>query len=345
VPQYLPSLDNAELLDWSAVEELLGSELVLLLGNGASRVLWEGFSYQSLFAEATSTVEHPLTDEDRALFAEFGGTDFELILGVLLDARRVCQVIGLDGASVGERYESIQRSLREAVGSAHVLWHQIPPQTLIELRSCYRSYRTVYTTNYDLVLYWAVMSRLPEPTEFVDFFWGDGLSFDPWRTDVHSLSATELLYLHGAIHLRRTASGGARKETPGDAGSLLEAFSLPFTADETPLIVTEGASSEKERAIRGSDYLSFAFERLASDNRSLVVFGQALGSQDLHIARAIREGGKRPIGVSIRGSASDVAGRKRNYASRLGSVDLFFFDASSHPLGVPALRINERAPA
>jgi hypothetical protein len=338
MPEYSPSLDNADLLSWDEAQASLGDPRILLVGNGASRALWEGFDYRSLYHRASAAVDHPLDEDDVALFHELGGRNFELVLSSLLNARRVCEVLGLEILHLRDRYRSIQRALREALVSAHIGWQQIPHQTLTALRTHYRSYKAIYTTNYDLVLYWAVMSAPARPEEFVDFFWGAEVTFDPLDTEVRFETATSVFYLHGALHLRRQSSGVTRKETAHDQ-DLLNALSVPFSANETPLIVTEGSSREKERAIRSSDYLAFTLDKLGSEDLPMVIFGQGLGSQDEHIARAIRGTGDRRIAVGIHASPN-TADRKRRYASSLGNASLLFFDASQHPLGLSALKIE-----
>ena len=341
-PQYRPSTENADLLGWPDVIAELGDSPALLLGNGGSRAVWDGFSYESLFRTASQDVEHPLTDADLALFADLDGTDFERVLGAVQTARRVSRVIELSTIHLTERYVSIQRALSESVAAAHVSW-DIASSRLAVLRTAYEHYGAIYTTNYDLLLYWAWMSGKVDPSEFVDFFRGTGVTFDPWQTGVPYASTTALYYLHGAIHLRRNAGGFTRKETAGGSRNLLAAFSIPASGDETPLIVTEGSFAQKEASIRSSDYLSFAFDTFAAESRPLVVFGHALGDEDSHISKAIRQGDARLVAVGIRGDPAHVRRRKRHYADRLGSARVVFFDSSTHPLGDPTLLL--RAPA
>lgn len=52
----------------------------LLLGNGSSRAVWEGFGYSSLYERASAGIDHPLTPEDGALFAALDTTNFESVL-------------------------------------------------------------------------------------------------------------------------------------------------------------------------------------------------------------------------------------------------------------------------
>jgi len=335
-------LDTDDLDAWPEVDAAIGTDAALLLGNGASIAVWSGFAYRSLHRAALREVEHPLDEDDVALFREFNTTDFEAVLNGLVTARRVGETLALETIHLRDRYRSIQRALRESVGRAHVTHDAIPASTLDNLRTAYRRYRSVYTTNYDLILYWAILSQPPDPAEFVDFFWGPGVTFDVWQVDVRSATATAVLYLHGAIHLRRTADGIARKETAGPAGNLLDAFSAPMSADETPLFVTEGTTQEKLRRIGSSDYLSFALDHLRDDSRNLVILGHALSGQDEHILKAVNEQPARTVAVGIHAGGGSVRSKKLAFAARLKTADVRFFDASTHPLTAPALAVSAR---
>lgn len=103
-----------------------------------------------------------------------------------------------------ERYRSIQQALFNAVHQVHVPWLSVPDAALQSNRACLEDYRFVYSTNYDLLAYWAVMSE-SNGSGFLDFFWGDDMTFDPFDTDIWTTRDlwTRLLFLHGGIHLRR----------------------------------------------------------------------------------------------------------------------------------------------
>ena len=106
-----PWEDVAEYTDWTG----------LLVGNGASMVVWPQFGYRSLFDVATSgDVSHPLAAEDRNLFDALSTTNFEHILASLKTAGIVNQALGIEADQLQTRYESTQRALFEAVHAVHV---------------------------------------------------------------------------------------------------------------------------------------------------------------------------------------------------------------------------------
>ena len=91
-----------------------------------------------------------------------------------------------------------------------------------------------------------------------------------------------------------------------------------------------------------NDYLTFGRTRLRRQKPPLVVFGHSLGDQDRHLLDALnsRPPG-RPIAVSVL-PRTTLANRNRQAELRraLAARDLYFFDASTHPLGDPGLAID-----
>jgi hypothetical protein len=197
--------------------------------------------------------------------------------------------------------------------------------------------------NYDLLTYWALMNNL-STTEIVDFLWNN--PFKPADTDLRSSSTTGLLFVHGGIHLwHDSLTGETGKWTNQQQGGLLSQLgnSLNSNPNRLPLIVSEGRCEQKLRAIRRSDYLSFAYTQLSEDTAPTVIFGASFGSQDEHIVQALRNGGRRKVAVSVLPVAdrSAVLTTKATYRAKLPDQDLYFFDSTTHPLGDAGLRIAD----
>lgn len=306
----------------------------ILVGNGASRNVWEGFCYDSLFEEADQ-----LTDEDRALFRSLGekNTDFELVLGSLVIAILVASSLRLSTELFSERYESIRNALIEAVRRVHIEHGTIRRSRRREIAEALRHYSSVYSTNYDLLLYWSIMVN--DGKGFTDFF-GSGGRFDPRIVTTRSAS-TRIHYLHGGLHLFRLPSGQTYKRKAEWPYTLLDLPETPPKDGAVPLFITEGHSQAKVTAIHRSDYLAFVYRRLNEERRPLVVFGHALGQSDRHIVNAIKTHEDRPVAVSMVPSndSKRVQERKRELSKLLGRDDLIFFDSTTHPLGSHDLRI------
>jgi len=106
------------------------------------------------------------------------------------------------------------------------------------------------------------------------------------------------------------------------------------------LLVSEGTARDKLRAIEGNAYLASALQTLRELELPAVVFGSSLGPQDDHLLDALNEHPKRPIAISVLpGNRRHVAARQADIYARLETDELRFFDATSHPLGDPALKV------
>jgi hypothetical protein len=312
----------------------------LLVGNGGSVAIWPPFAYGSLYEIATSEhVDHPLTDSDRELFGALRTENFEQVLASLKIAGLVADALGEDTTALEERYESVQRALFEAVHGVHVPWVEVAEEIIPRIHEILREYRVVFSTNYDLVLYWASMDN--GGAGFLDYFWGAGNSFDTFDTEIWATRKrwTRLLFLHGGIHLRRLPGGGTRKATSSE-GALLDQFGVDYDEPESPLLISEGQSADKLASIRSSDYLSFAHQMFAAHEGGLVVFGHSLSEQDDHLITPMSRWSDTPVAVSLlpREREEDVIQAKQRIRGRLAPMqDIVFFDATSHPLGGPDL--------
>jgi hypothetical protein len=287
----------------------------------------------------SNDVAHPLTDAARQLFTELSTTNFEFVLASLKLAGRVCDATGVDGSRFPSLYAAVQQGLFEAVAHVHVPWEEVVDHALPKIREELLRYKSVFSTNYDLLTYWAMMTE-GDPDDFRDFFWQLGGPFDPTNVDVWG-SPTLVYFLHGAVHLRRTRAGGTRKQTAAGQ-NLLSQFWTDWVGDETPLLVSEGTSEDKLRSINVSDYLSFAYGGFGTHAGNLVIFGHGLSDQDRHLTHAINQWNSPPwsprqIAVSIvQGmSEAEIRQEKARLAQILPHADLWFFSADTHPLGEP----------
>jgi hypothetical protein len=151
------------------------------------------------------------------------------------------------------------------------------------------------------------------------------------------------LFLHGGIHLwQGSTTGETGKWTNQQQGGLLSQLgnALESNPNRQPLIVSEGRCEQKLRAIRRSDYLSFAYRLLAENRDATVIFGASFGRQDDHIVKALRTGGRRNVAISVRpGAHHKVVASMAEYRAKLPDQNLVFFDSTTHPLGDPALRV------
>jgi hypothetical protein len=331
-----PSLDGS-LEQWSDVagrHEWQG----LLLGNGMSINVWDGFDYQRLFDYAKCDGLQP---DDLPLFADT--PNFELVLGDLLTAIRVLESLGQDAGALYERYVSVQAALGHAVREVHLPQSDVPAEALTTIRATMEQFEWLFTTSYDLLVYWAMAQPTWQP--FVDLFKYQGrCEFDPSRCDVAS-DEIPIYFLHGALHLVTGEGGATWKLKRTLVRNLLDQFGQPISGEPKarPLLVTEGSARDKLRAIEANDYLTHALDRLYECDLPMVVFGSSLSAQDSHLVEALNEHPKRPVAMSLRSASKrELASLQADLYGRLESEELIFFDAATHPLGDPSLAASAR---
>lgn len=327
---------TAELPAWASIEgeyEWGG----ILVGNGGSCAVWQPFEYPSLYDAARLPAhEHRLEPEDEALFAAFDTKNFETVLAGLAQARRVCASLSIDPSPIDTRYTSIRQALIDAVHSVHPTWEKVPHTTLQKIGTHLLQYRVVYSTNYDLLVYWSRMS-VDDGVGFKDYFWSP--QFDLSNTEI-SGKVTRVLNLHGGLHLYRKA-GGTYKRKRQFGENLLEQFTSIFDEGGIPLFVSEGSSDDKLLAIESNDYLSFAYAEFSRDHHPLVVFGNSLTDAHVRAGMAGWPWETRVVAISIEPASDiDVIAMKTEFHQLLPDARLLFFDATSHPLGSAELRVS-----
>jgi hypothetical protein len=307
----------------------------LLLGNGLSINVWPDFAYRSLFEQAKDQRgAGALTRRDRKVFEEFRTENFEVALGALNTTIRTVEAAGFDAQPFLESYRSIQAALAEAVRGVHITLSEVPDTARETIKETMERQKIVFTTSYDLLVYWA-MGYGEEYGSLVDCFWSNGrCEFDPDDAKVEALK-TPVYFLHGGTHLVVESNSVTRKIKRG-MRTILEQFGRPIYDDPRarPLLITEGSSADKLRAIEDNVYLAHVLKKLQRCAKPLVVFGSSLGDQDEHLVDAINLHPERPVAISmLPGDRLSLKRQQMQLAARLDTERLYFFNARTHPLG------------
>jgi hypothetical protein len=226
----------------------------LLLGNGFSIAAWPDFGYGAL----QSTVVGQSLRID-ALFHRFQTVDFERIGRALLEARTVLSVHAGTEA-LADQLAADYRDLRRLLVMAITRIHPAAPAALEgRFQACADFledfigvarrplWGSVFTTNYDLLLYWTLMRRVD------DLAANDGFRGKPlvW----HRQTMQMVFYLHGALHLFEVDGVTQKLSAPG---RLVDTVGKRIAKDDVPLFISEGSSQEKRVRIAESDYLTAA---------------------------------------------------------------------------------------
>ena len=211
---------DAQLEDWNALRAATTLD-GLLVGNGASRAVWDDFGYDSLFENARTVEEKPLSQSELSVFEALQTRSFEQVLSALKTTSRVNKALAVSSAAPRNRYYAIKEALINTIHSVHIPWRLVKPSTLATIHQELASYPTVFTSNYDLLNYWAIL----QAPGIDDLFRSADASFDLRNTVTDT---TRVLYLHGGLHLVRNLDGTASK-LPTTDSTLLSSFAINNT--------------------------------------------------------------------------------------------------------------------
>lgn len=344
------NLDHWDKLGWDKQGHDLKPSL--LIGNGFSQNIWPGFKYNSLFEKASENSGVHLTAADVSLFDCLNTHNFEVVLSALATSKTVSVALNQHNNSLNQYsklFETHERSIRDAlikaVHDVHVRWAEDLGPHLLEIADELEKYKSIYCTNYDLIIYWSIMKYIEDryPYRFVDYFWPS--PFNILNTKVNE-GRLAVHFLHGGLHLCKNRIGQTfKRENVGIGESLLDSFGIddPDDPDKIPLFISEGTAEDKLRSINQSNYLSFVLSRFGRDSSRLVILGHSLGDSDKHIANAINAHQERQVAISVR-KHGNIRKKKAAIRHALPDVELSFFDAATHPLLRESLRIEETPP-
>jgi Domain of unknown function (DUF4917) len=302
----------------------------LLFGNGLSISFSTNFSYQSLFDVCKSFEdedhERLLSDDDINFFQQFDTFDFERVLNALNTSKIVNSILGLETGEIEKKYEHIKSALVKAVRKVHPSWHEFDKSKFQFLNEYLQKFKGIFTTNYDLILYWSLMENI-EP--FIDFFFHG--EFDINNVDNWS-GRIPFYFLHGSLHLFR--ENGITKKLMANGHSILDRFEQTMERGRTPLFVSEGTYTQKLQSITTNDYLNFCFYQLKNIKDNITIFGHSLSENDKHIADAINNNPK-VTEVAYGIYVGDNPNEKHiNYECArimklLSDKDVYFFDSAT----------------
>jgi len=315
----------------------------LLLGNGFSIACKRDiFLYRALLAEAGLEAKCPAA---RKVFDVFGTTDFEAIIQKLEDTAKIIPLYDKKLTKAPKRISDDAHCIREALIRTLTDKHPESPDaiTVEQYRACRRflfKFKNIYTLNYDLLLYWALMQRevdnlaIPCNDGFVQAEDG-GEDYVIWEPNQNKQN---IFYLHGALHLF-DAKTEVHKYTWVNTGvKLITQIRKAMDARLFPIFVSEGESSDKLNKIMHNSYLSRARRSFANITGDLFIFGHSLAPNDEHILKLIEKGKLSSIFVGLYDAPDSKAGKaivnraNRMATARTGrrsSLAVHYFDARS----------------
>ena len=313
--------------------------LALLFGNGLSQRANLPFAARPMNERA---LQHSLGQRARALLQG---------VPVLMPEDALRYLRGYPLADTSGRAETSEyRLLRQAYVRAVVYTHPERPSrdtlaAAIRIGLFFRSFRSVFTTNYDLLTDWAIKNpRLRR--RFTDRFAGYATDL-PNAEQVllynrhHGEERIPVLYLHGALHLLRDDNVTTQLVPSLPTPSLREQIAQRLINGLEPNVVLEGSAKRKMRRIQRNVYLAAVLQEFAAISGVLVTYGWGFNLQDQHLVDAIfRNASLSSVWISLYGNPDSEENRamrariayRRSKAAERGSVpQIIFYDADSVP--------------
>lgn len=293
----------------------------LLLGNGFSIAFDKGiFSYENLYTQANRlNLFEKLSEAIPELFSATETFDFEHIMQILKHFIIASGAYNLE-ANLITLAKKDEEGLKNILVEVITRNHPDDPSAISEnqYKSCFgflSHFKSIYSLNYDLLLYWVVLhflNKLNLTDGFYDAHTGEP-NYQPdnyvtWHTT--QSSKADIYFLHGALHLY-DASYEIRKFCWSRTKIKLKTQILDALGKKMfPLFVSEGSAQSKLEKILHNGYLLKGLRSLANSRGILVAYGLSFKENDQHIIDAIIESTVTHLYVSLFGDPNSESNKK-----------------------------------
>ncbi|WP_176086665.1 DUF4917 family protein [Martelella sp. HB161492] len=327
----------------------------LLIGNGFSIACKRNiFSYGSLFEVAKKN----MSTEVIRIFEALQTQDFEEVIRALQSASAIFSVYDKTSTNLKDKLihdaENLKANLIQAVAGRHPsLPSDIDDARYAACRAFLSNFvghgvgGKIYTMNYDLLLYWALMHEENGEADQISLEHDDGFRTDRTNDDAtyvewqgeRAAHGQNIHYLHGALHLF-DAGYQLQKYTWINTGkTLVTQANEALGKNLFPVFVAEGNSRSKLAKIQHSAYLHHCYKSYASvcqanarNGTALFVYGHSFADNDAHILNLIGYGKISHLFVSLYGDPSDRSNVE--IRSRVDGI------AALRHHSIPALKID-----
>lgn len=314
-----------------------GESRTLLFGNGLSLRANLPFTWPDINRRASALVIGPRA---RALLRALPDLMPE-------DALQYLRGYPLtQGALETSEYTLLRNALVRAIADSHPLDQSVlPPAMLRSISEFFTQFNALFTTNYDLLTYWAILID-PARTIITDLFapyQAPSPEFQRiFRYDArHFPTRIPLRYLHGALHLVQRGPNVEKLSRIQSGVPLIHQIHQRIATGEAPAIVVEGSADRKWQRIRENPYLTDSYIALHRVAGILVTYGWGFNLQDQHLADVILQNPNlSEIWISVYGDFNNQYNRELRERierrltvadSRATPAKIIFYDADSVP--------------
>lgn len=330
----------------------------VLLGNGFSIACdADIFTYKSLYGNA----DFSDIPEAQKAFEALETQDFEVVIHALERSAKLLPVYAAKTGDIQklmlEHAAALKELLIETIAGNHPgIPGEIPDEKFYACRAFLQHFvggandGRVYTLNYDLLLYWALMhDDVPEGGEPVQLRKNDGFGNDEedpdtdyvvWQGETGA-NNQRIFYLHGALHLFDAGTELKKYTWIRQGDPLIVQARAAMDVDAYPLFVSEGQSRQKKEKIRHNAYLYHGFKSLVTvcqtTNQCFFIFGHSFAENDDHIISRFGRGRIPALYIALYGNPdSDSNTQIRQRAAQIVlmrndryPLTIKYFDAAS----------------
>lgn len=337
-------------------ESVSYSKRNLILGNGFSIACRADiFHYASLYKQA----DFSQIPEAEAAFKALDTQDFEVAIRALETSAKILPSYVPHGAAAVSKMLEHAAALKEILVSTIAANHpHIPSEITDEKFWACRQFLShflignrgqVFTLNYDLLLYWALMSDDLPFDGSVKLEKNDGFGNDEddpeaeyvvWQGETGAHNA-RIHFLHGALHLFDSGSELKKYTWIRKGVPLVEQARKAINNNAYPVFVAEGSSVQKKNKIRHNAYLYQGLKQLTANAKEgkhcFFIFGHSLAKNDDHILTRLARGRFPKLYVGIFGDPNSrdnkliIQRAKALGSKRLAKspLEVAFYDAAS----------------
>jgi Domain of unknown function (DUF4917) len=264
-----------------AIEASKSGPVTALLGNGFSIAQSGGqFGYSNLLGYS-GLEEDSLV---RNVFRVLSTVDFEEVMHALEHAATIEEAYGDTRRAKQFQTDAgvVRESLIHAVRTVHPeIRFEIPSEQVDRCAAFLGNFETIFTLNYDLLLYWVMLKSRRHTDGF-----GLGNPIGEFRTFNDGANCSTY-YVHGALHLFLGDRGEAKKRIRTGKTIIDDIASTIINQKQLPIFVAEGTTIQKIRRINSVSYLKICYDKLSSLNGTMLIFGHSASDNDIHIYDAI----------------------------------------------------------
>lgn len=333
----------------------------LLLGNGFSIACVPSiFTYGSLYSKANFNDMPEVQETFKLLETQ----DFELVIHALEKGSSVLPAYlpkqKETSAKMLEHAQKVKERLIETIAQNHPAFpgeiNEIKYKACASFLSQFLDTGcTVYTLNYDLLLYWTLMYAMEQKIIRIDPLDGFGRDtnfengqvnvseYVTWQGDTKAQNQN-IHYLHGALHVYDRRADIEKFTWSDKQVRLVDQARKALAEGRFPLFVAEGESEKKMDRISHCGYLYHSYKSFSrtmaygvkKDKSCLFTFGVSFGENDNHILSKIPKGKVAHLFVSIYGDPASKVNKqiielaeilKRKRVS--GDLTISYYDAQS----------------